>query len=456
MTPSKRFLIGMAMAAVLPWLGTGCSSDWLGGDDETHLEGERISVLSLASDLKEDPSLKDVSVSLPPMVRNHEVLYEHQWNTNHLKLGEALTESGEFDGGDSFKNDLRLTASPVIADNHMYVLDGRGVVRSFALESPKKPEWEVILPTGEVPDELLRITFGTTRKDFQGGSLAYLSGLLFAATGNGMVVALNASDGSELWERGLGAPIRSAPVAKDGKVFAITITNQLFALDMTSGRTLWSQEGYRQTTSILGYPTPAVFENIVIAPFSSGELVALRTENGKPVWEETLALFSPKNSSVVTLNDIDASPIVEEGTLYAVSHEGVLVAVDILSGKRQWEQPISSLNTPWLSGDFLFVMTTRDELVCLHRTDGKIKWVVPFVSYEDEANKKHKIVWNGPVVAGGKIYVVGSHGVLVALDPAAGTVASTTKVNKDIYQPPLVVDGSMYLIDNKGEIQSFH
>jgi outer membrane protein assembly factor BamB len=256
-----------------------------------------------------------------------------------------------------------------------------------------------------------------------------------------------------LWQRGFGAPIRSAPVAKDGKLFIITINNQLFALEASSGRTLWSHEGYKQTTSILGYPTPAIFENVLIAPYSSGELVALRTENGKPVWGETLALFSPKNSSVVTLNDIDASPVVKDGALYAVSHEGILVAIDILSGRRIWEQPISSLNTPWVAGDFLFVMTTRDELVCLHRADGKIKWVVPFVSYENEESKKDKIVWSGPVVAGGRIYVAGSHGVLVALKAADGAVESTQKVNKGIYQPPLVVGGSLYLIDNKAEIQ---
>lgn len=436
---------------------SACSSlggSWLGDDDEKPLEGERISVLSFSSSLKEDNSLADIPVTLPAVERNTSVLFKHQLHTRHLDIPATLQKASSFSIGSDSATGLHLTTTPVVRDGVMYAVDGRGTLSAITLSSGEK-RWELTLPTGEIPGELMRIPFGTDQKLFQGGSLALDRGILFVATGTGTLMALSATDGKEIWQRGMGVPMRSAPITADGKLFIITINNQLFALEATSGRTLWNFEGYQQVTSVLGYPTPAVFENIIIVPFSSGELVALRTDTGKPLWSDSLSLTSPKNSSLVLLSDIDASPIIVDGMLYAVSHEGLMIALDIFSGRRIWEQPVSSINTPWIVGDFLFVMTTNDEMVCLHRKDGRIKWVAPFVSFKDETNKEDKITWSGPVIAGGQVYAVGSHGLMVALSPQTGAVSQTQEVPEGVYQPPLVVDGSLYLIDNEGEISVY-
>lgn len=444
-------------AASLLGLASACSSlggGWLGDDEEKPLEGERISVLSFSSDLKEDASLADIPVTLPAAERNTSVLFEHQLHTRHLDLPATLQKASSFSIGDASATGMHLTTTPVVSDGIMYAVDGRGTLSAITLSTGEN-RWEVKLPTGEIPGEVLRVPFGTDQKVFQGGSLALDRGILFVATGNGTLMALSATDGKEIWQRNMGVPMRSAPITADGKLFIITINNQLFALEATSGRTLWNFEGYQQVTSVLGYPTPAVFENIIIVPFSSGELVALRTDTGKPLWSDSLSLTSPKNSSLVLLSDIDASPIIVDGMLYAISHEGLMIALDVFSGRRIWEQPVSSIHTPWVVGDFLFVMTTNDEMVCLHRKDGRIKWVAPFVSFEDETNKEDKITWSGPVVAGGQVYAVGSHGLMVALSPQTGTVSHTQEVPEGVYQPPLVVDGSLYLIDNEGEISAY-
>src|SRR3546814_7890071 len=68
----------------------------------------------------------------------------------------------------------------------------------------------------------------------------------------------------------------------------------------------------RSTLTDTLFPYTTLFRS-----YSSGELVAMRIENGRPVWQDTLARTGVATSEAM-LSDIDASPAIDEGRVFAI------------------------------------------------------------------------------------------------------------------------------------------
>ena len=75
------------------------------------------------------------------------------------------------------------------------------------------------------------------------------------------------------------------------------------------------------------------------------------------------------------LADIRGRPVIDRGRVFAVSHSGRMAAIDLRTGDRVWEQEIGSSHSPWVAGDYVFVLANDNELVCLTRDEGKVRWV---------------------------------------------------------------------------------
>ena len=104
----------------------------------------------------------------------------------------------------------------------------------------------------------------------------------------------------------------------------------------------------------------------MVAGFSSGELNAYRYENGRQVWQDALQRTSIQ-TSVSSLSDIDADPVIDNGQVFAVGQGGRMVALELATGQRQWEFNIAGIATPWVAGDWVFVITDDAKLLCLSR-----------------------------------------------------------------------------------------
>jgi small GTP-binding protein len=125
-------------------------------------------------------------------------------------------------------------------------------------------------------------------EDEFGGGLAYYGGRLFVTTGFAVVFSLDAADGKEVWSSSVSAPVRGAPLVFGDRVFATSIDNKLHALAAVDGSDLWTFSGLQETSGYVGGNSPAGSGDLIVAPFTSGELVGLRLENGRTVWNESL------------------------------------------------------------------------------------------------------------------------------------------------------------------------
>jgi len=240
----------------------------------------------------------------------------------------------------------------------------------------------------------------------------------------------------------------------NGAVYVMSQDNQIYSLNEADGSNNWSQAAALEIAGVFGSASPAVAQGTVVAGFSSGELNAYRYENGRQVWQDALQRTSIR-TSVSSLSDIDADPVIDGGQVFAVGQGGRMVALDITSGQRQWELNIAGIATPWVASDWVFVVTDDAKLICLSRTNGHVRWINQMPQFERPKSKKGEIDYTGPVLAGGRLIVVGSNGVVINIDPVTGSYQSQTKVGASISLPPVVANSTLYIYDDDARLHAF-
>jgi outer membrane protein assembly factor BamB len=431
----------VAAAAILALSGCGA---FRGSKPKTSLLGERISILTSETGVEVDPALADVAVSLPPAMPNDSWTQtggNASKSMGHLALGATLGTAWTAKIAGASK-EARLASAPVIADGKLYIMDTAAQITAFDANSGARL-WSVRFGDG-----------GKNASSLFGGGVSVEGAFLYATNGLGDVGALNVADGSVVWKKRPGPPLRGAPTVALGNVYAMSQDNQLFALKTSDGNTEWTEAAAVQLAGVFGVAAPAVGQGTVVAGFSSGDLNAYRYENGRTVWQEALSRTSI-NTSVGTLSDIDAAPVIDQGRVFAVGQGGRMVSLELVTGQRIWEMNIAGISTPWIAGEWLFVVTDEAKLLCVSRATGKVRWVSALQRYRKEKSKNGPVSWTGPVLAGDRLILASSEGQMVSVGAADGKVQSTTKIGAPVFLPPVVANSTLYILDNSGKITAF-
>jgi outer membrane protein assembly factor BamB len=266
---------------------------------------------------------------------------------------------------------------------------------------------------------------------------------------------MEASSGQVLWQKQLPAPIRSAPVAEDNQVYVTTTANVVYSLSLADGSIGWSHQGVEETAALMGMAPPLPHGEIVITPFSSGQVKALRKLNGGGLWEENLASITSTEGTLPAMSDIQGPPVLDRGRLYVASHSGRLLKLEARSGQRLWETDAGSTEMPWLAGDVLFVLTIENQLAAVSADDGRVYWVEDLPRYVDPEDRTDPILWTGPVLAGGKLWLANSQGDLVTFDPNTGKEVNRRGVSSKVYIPLLAVGHTLYVLSDNGRLTAF-
>jgi outer membrane protein assembly factor BamB len=132
-----------------------------------------------------------------------------------------------------------------------------------------------------------------------------------------------------------------------------------------------------------------------------------------------------------------------------------MVALELNSGQRLWEVNIAGISTPWVAGDWIFVVTDDAKLIAVARASGKARWINQLPRFEREKAKRGQISYKGPVLAGGRLVLVGSNGTLINFDPATGNFQSQTTLRVPITQPPVVANSTLYVLDDEGRLHAY-
>ena len=424
-------------------------------------EGDgRIAVLATEDPLQPDLRFVGQTVAIPPAFANTDWTQpggEADHTMHNLAAPERLGLAWRARIGEGGDDRSPLTAPPVVAGDVVYALDNAARVTAFDV-TDGTVRWSTAL-TPDVAEERPFYQIGRIGRVEAdelgfGGGIAIDGARLFMVTGFGTAAAFDRGTGEVLWEAALPAPVRNPPTAAAGHVFAITTGNQAIALDQETGAVAWTYESFEETARLLSSASPAVEGGTVVVPFSSGEVVALQAENGRLLWNATISRSSRMNA-MADLNDIAGSPVLDRGAVFAISHSGQLSAIDLRTGREVWEMPVGGLNTPWVAGDTLFLVTLDGRLVALSRQDGAVRWVRQLDAYENPQKRKNPITWSGPVMAGGNLLLASSRGGLLLASPQDGSTVTTVRTEAGGTLPPVIAGGQVYLIDREGRLNAF-
>lgn len=444
-TASRPVAARLMTAGLLTMTLAGCGGgSWFGDSEPPPLPGERISVLRLERQLEPDPRLADLRVELPAPVANPswpQAGGNPDHAMGHLALPAQPREVWRADIGSGSSSDTRLLARPVMADGRIYTLDTDYEVTAFDPANGKQI-WRTSVERENESGGAL------------GGGVAFADGRLLATTGFGELLSLDPATGAISWRTRVPGPVRAAPTVIGNRAFVVTVDNQLVAYSATDGATLWTHTGILETAGLLGAASPAADGSIVAVPYSSGELFR------SPCRERPCRMVGqsgrrPARRGTVNLADIRGMPVIDRGLVVAVSHSGRMVAIDERSGGRAWEQEIGGVNTPWTAGDFIFVLSNEGEVMALTRQSGRIRWVAPLPRYENPQERSGSIIWTGPVLAGGRLWLANSVGDLVSLSPDDGREQQRLELPGGAFIAPIVADNTLYVLTDDGTLVAY-
>lgn len=316
---------------------------------------------------------------------------------------------------------------PIDIDDALAVVDGLNWMRVYAARTGKL-RWE--LRTG------LAVT----------GGIAVADESLVVGTRRGQIIAYALKDGHIRWRTSLSSEVLAPPAVADGVIVVHTGDGRLFGLNAQDGKQLWMFERSVPTLSLHGTGSAVIKGDEVFAGLANGKLVALKLKDGSLLWETAVAI-PQGHSELERMIDVDADPLVSGDTVYAVSYQGRVVALERSTGRELWARDMSSFHNMTADDRALYLSDGQGNVWALDRSGGTALWKqeklrnrstsapVIFGNYVVVADFQGYLYWlakddghlvgryhvdaagliGAPYIAGKLLYVLGRDGAVVAL-----------------------------------------
>ncbi len=430
-------------------------------------DSERISILTLDDKLEVSGAIAPSDIVLPEAYTNPDWPQAGGYPTHavqHTNAPGQLQKLWAKDIGKGSYRKGRVSVSPVISSGRIYAMDGNNRLSvldaktgakiwdyKVTVKSKGKTRKGKVRVIDRVKDPFSFTDRGGSDKEAVGGGVGIADGRVFITSGLGVILALDAVSGEEIWRTRTRTPMHSAPTISDGRLFAISDDNELFALDADTGKVLWTYQSIIEMARMLTSPAPAVIEDVVIAPFSSGEVVALKVQNGGVLWQEALSA-SGSLTPLASLNDIAAGPVIADGYVFVAGQSGEFAAYDLRTGAQVWSQPAGSLNFPLVVGDFIYTVTTEGQLVAMTKADGTVAWLTQLPLFKKEKKRKKRMSWAGPIMAGNKLLLMSSRGKAIEVNPYTGEIIREFKLAGNVFVAPIIADNTVYYITDDAKL----
>ncbi len=433
----RRALAAAAFALTLAGCsGSGVDLGGLLGSDQKPLAGQREAVNTEGGVLAPDPELLAQPNPIPA-ARQNANWAQAGGNASHalgnLSASRQPKLAWSVDAGKGSSDEGRLTAQPVVANGRIYVLDSQSRVSAFSTSGGQRV-WSVSLkPKDEEAGGGV------------GGGLAYEGGRLYVTTTFGELASMDAARGSLFWRKRLEVPVRAAPTVSGGKIFVAGVNNEVQALSINDGSSLWKYQGVGEQAARAASTSAAVSGNTVVVPLTTGEILAFDTSSGLSNWGDALS-GSSRFSGASVLTDIAGRPVIQDGRVYAIAHAGSMGAFDLRSGEILWSLAVSGTETPWLAGEYLYTIVNKNVLAAVSKTKGRPRW-----SYRLSEGG----TWAGPVMGNGLLVAASGEGSLVFVSAETGRPANTLSLGEPTFIAPLIAGNTIYVLTDEATLKAF-
>jgi outer membrane protein assembly factor BamB len=412
-------------------------------EPEVILPGEREDIRAGQAVKTENQSR---AISLPSQTANSAWPQSHgieSLRTAHpaLSAAPALAWSAKIGAGDGKRQ--RITAVPMVGGGRIYTLDSGATVSAVSPSGAVLWQSEILPPADSA-------------KEGTGGGVAYHDGVLYVSSGFGLLTALNAETGAEIWQQKLAATGSGQPTVQGGLVYLVAGDETGWAVNTKDGRIAWQISGTPSPANVLGAPAPVVTSDLSIFAFGSGDVVATFKRGGLRRWNASVA-GQRVGRSVSRIGDVTGSPVAAGRTAYVGSHSGRTVAFDLANGERKWTAREGAVGPVWPVGGSLFQVSDLGQLLRIDASSGEVIWAQPLPGFlKDKPGKRGAVVAHyGPVLAGGQVIVASNDGKLRFFKPEDGSLQRTVDVPGGATTAPVVVNKTLYVVSTKGELHAF-
>jgi len=271
-------------------------------------------------------------------------------------------------------------------------------------------------------------------------------GTLVLTTLDGIVLALNPDSGSERWRASVSSEVVAAPAI--GRGYAVVRVNdgRLYAFSITDGSRRWVFDRGMPSLTLRGNSPPLIVETAVFVGYDDGTVVALRLENGSPVWEQVVAVGEGR-TDLERMVDVDGDLVFREGMLYATSYRGQVAGFEAVSGRPLWNREMSSYGGLGSTASALVVADDVGNVWSLDPRTGSAQWKQDALAHR----------WLTTPAVHGNYAVVGDlEGYLHWIDLAEGRIVGRARAGKKpLRGTPIVAGDLLIATSTKGEIAAF-
>lgn len=320
-----------------------------------------------------------------------------------------------------------LKLIPAISQHKVFIADSRGLVNAIDAENGSNI-W------GQDTD--IRIT----------GGPGVGESLVLIGTSEGEVLALSPDTGEEIWHTTVSSEILSTPREADNIVIVRTIDGKLFALDKDNGKRLWVYDRTVPALTLRGTSSPVIAGDVVVAGFDGGRIASMELKTGKLIWETKVAV-SRGRSELERMVDIDAEPLVLDGIVYVATFQGRIAAVSLDNGRILWTRDIPSYAGISVDDANLYITDDDSHIWALERFSGTSVW---------KQEKLQARAVTGPSSIGDYVVVGDLEGYLHWMDKTSGQFVARTRVaGNKIIAPPIVADHILYAYTSGGTLGAY-
>ncbi|HEY1847132.1 MAG TPA: outer membrane protein assembly factor BamB [Buttiauxella sp.] len=327
--------------------------------------------------------------------------------------------------------DFYSNLHPAWQDGNIYAADRRGTVKAVNAEDGKEV-WSVDLSekTG---------FFSSNRPALLSGGLTVDGAHVYVGSEKAQVFALNTSDGSIAWQSKAAGEVLSRPVVSDGLVLVHTSNGQLQAMNETDGAVAWTVNLDMPALSLRGESAPAVAFGAAIVGGDNGRVSAVLMKQGQLIWQQRISQATGA-TEIDRLSDVDTTPVIVNGVVYALAYNGNLTALDLRSGQIMWKRELGSVNDFIVDANRIFLVDQNDRVVALNADGGVTLWT--------QSDLLHRNL-TSPALYNGYLVVGDSEGYMHWINTDDGRFVAQQKVDSSGFQTEPVVASDKLLIQAK-------
>lgn len=330
--------------------------------------------------------------------------------------------------------DFYSNLHPAYADSVVYAADRKGTVKAVNADDGKEV-WSVNLAEKD--------GWFSRKPALLSGGLTVSGGHVYVGSEKAQVYALDAGDGSIVWQTTAAGEVLSRPTASDGLVLVHTSNGQLQALDENSGVVKWTVNLDMPALSLRGESAPAVAYGAAIVGGDNGRVSAVLMQQGQLIWQQRISQATG-TTEIDRLSDVDTTPVIVNGVVYALAYNGNLTALDLRSGQILWKCELGSVNDFIVDGNRIYIVDQNDRILALTTDGGVTLWT--------QSDLLHRLL-TAPALYNGSLVVGDSEGYMHWVNPEDGRFEAQQKVDSSGFlTEPVIADGKLLIQAKDGTV----